>query len=62
MRTIRVTGKGQIRVKPDMTRITLSLEGLHPEYGETLRKSAEDTEKIKDLLTELGFARTHLKP
>ena len=48
MRTIRVTGKGQIRVKPDMTRITLSLEGLHPEYGETIRQSAEDTEKIKD--------------
>ena len=27
MRTIRVTGKGQIKVKPDMTRITMSLEG-----------------------------------
>ena len=61
MRTIRVTGKGQIRVRPDMTRITLSLEGLNPEYGETLRRSAEDTERIKDLLTELGFARTDLK-
>ena len=61
MRTIRVTGKGQLRVKPDMTRITLSLEGLYPEYGEALRRSAEDTEKIKDLLTELGFARTDLK-
>ena len=61
MRTIRVTGKGQIRVKPDMTRITLSLEGLYPEYGEALRRSAEDTEKIKDLLTELGFARADLK-
>ena len=61
MRTIRVTGKGQIRVKPDQTRITLSWEGLYPEYGETLRRSAEDTEKIKDLLTGLGFARTDLK-
>ena len=61
MRTIRVTGKGQIRVKPDEIRITLSLEGLHPEYGETLRRSAEDTEKIKDLLMGLGFARTDLK-
>ncbi len=61
MRTIRVTGKGQLRVKPDMTRITLSLEGLYPEYGEALRRSAEDTEKIKDLLTELAFARTDLK-
>ena len=61
MRTIQVTGKGQLRVKPDQTRITLSLEGLYPDYGEALRRSAEDTEKIKDLLTELGFARTDLK-
>ena len=60
-RTIRVTGKGQLRVKPDMTRIMLSLEGLYPEYGEALRRSAEDTEKIKELLTGLGFARTDLK-
>ena len=26
MRTIRVTGKGQIKVKPDTTRITISLD------------------------------------
>ena len=62
MRTIRVTGKGQLRVKPDQTRITLSLEGLYPEYGETLRRSAEDTEKIKDLLTGLGFAARFFCP
>ena len=30
MRTIRVTGKGQLRVKPDQTRITLSLGGYIP--------------------------------
>lgn len=34
---------------------------LYPEYGETLRRSAEDTEKIKDLLTGQGFTRTVLK-
>ena len=55
MRTIRVTGKGQIKVKPDMTRITMSLEGTYPEYGETLRKSSEDTESLKDLLAGFGF-------
>lgn len=43
MRTIRVTGKGQIMVKPDMTRITMTLEGLFKDYGETLRHSSEDT-------------------
>ena len=61
MRTIRVTGKGQIKVKPDTTRITLSLEGTYPEYGETLRRSSQDMERLKDLLTDFGFERSDLK-
>ena len=61
MKTIRVTGKGQIKVKPDMTRITMSLEGTYPEYSETLRRSSEDTEQIKGLLTNFGFERSDLK-
>lgn len=47
MRTIRVTGKGQIKVKPDITRITMTLTGVFKEYGETLRHSSEDTEALK---------------
>ena len=47
MRTIRVTGKGQLRVKPDQTRITLSLEGLYPDYGEALRRSAETRKRSR---------------
>ncbi len=61
MRTIRVTGKGRIKVKPDMTRITLTLEGTYPKYDETLRRSSEDTESLKDLLTSFGFKRSDLK-
>ncbi len=61
MRTIRVTGKGQIKVKPDMTRITMSLEGTYPEYGEALRHSSLDTEQLKDVLGAFGFARSDLK-
>ncbi len=61
MRSIRVTGKGQIRIKPDTTRITMSLEGTYPEYSETLRRSSEDTERLKDLLDGFGFSRTDLK-
>lgn len=61
MRTIRVTGKGQIRVKPDMTRITMTLEGLYPDYSETLRRSSEDTEALKDVLSDFGFQRPDLK-
>ncbi len=61
MRTIRVTGKGQIRISPDLTRITISLEGGCPEYGETLKKSSDDTEIIKDTLKRFGFERRDLK-
>ena len=61
MRTIRVTGKGQIRVKPDMTSITISLDGLYKDYGETLRRSSEDTEVLRDLLSGFGFERADLK-
>ena len=61
MRTIRVTGKGQIKVKPDMTRITMSLEGTYPDYGEALRRSSQDTEHLKDLLSAFGFERSDLK-
>ncbi|MBR6208698.1 MAG: SIMPL domain-containing protein [Oscillospiraceae bacterium] len=61
MRTIRVTGKGQIKVKPDMTRITMTLTGVFKEYGETLRRSSEETEALKDILSAFGFERPDLK-
>ncbi|MBR4579381.1 MAG: SIMPL domain-containing protein [Oscillospiraceae bacterium] len=61
MRTIRVTGKGQIKVKPDMTRITMTLTGVFKEYGETLRRSSEETEALKDILSAFGFERSDLK-
>lgn len=61
MRTVRVTGKGNVRVHPDMTRITVTLTGVYKEYAEALKRSSEDTEKIKDILSGFGFKRTDLK-
>ena len=61
MRTIRVTGKGQIKVKPDMTRITMTVTDVYKEYGETLRRSSEDTEALKDVLSGFGFEKADLK-
>lgn len=61
MRNIRVTGKGQIKVKPDMTRIMITLEGIYPEYNDALRHSAQDTERLKDILSAFGFERSDLK-
>lgn len=61
MRTVKVTGKGQIKVKPDTTRITMILEGEHKDYGDTLKFSAQDTEQLKDILSVYGFERSDLK-
>lgn len=60
-RTIRVTGKGMIRLKPDTTCITVTLDGISKVYAETLKRSAADTEQIRSVLTEIGFARDELK-
>ena len=61
MRTIRVTGKGQLRLTPDVTCVTMTLEGLYKDYSQTLRRSSEDTEALKGLLSSFGFARTDVK-
>ena len=60
-RTIRVTGKGTLKVKPDLTRITMDLEGAFEDYSETLKASSQDTECLKDVCEQLGFKRTELK-
>lgn len=49
-RTIRVTGKGKLSVKPDMIRLRINIEGMYEEYDETLRKSSDCVEILKDLI------------
>lgn len=60
-RTIRVTGKGKISVKPDTIRLRLSMEGIYPEYDETLQKSSEIVELLKNLVEKQGYERKELK-
>ena len=61
MRTIRITGKGNLKIHPDITRITITLTGLYKDYAEALRRSSEDTEKLKDIVSVFGFERKDLK-
>jgi len=55
-RIIRVTGKGQLKVRPDMTRITMTLEDVKKDYDKVLKASSEDTEALKSILGKEGFA------
>lgn len=60
-RIIRVTGKGVLKVKPDVTRITMTLEGQNKEYDRILEQSSKDTEALKDILEKYGFERSDVK-
>ena len=60
-RIIKVTGKGNLKIKPDMTRITITLEGQNKEYDKTLAQSSRDTEALKDILEKQGIDRTAVK-
>ena len=61
MGTIKVTGKAQMKIKPDLARISLTLTGLEREYAEAVRKAAEQTEELRALLPGLGLERSDLK-
>ena len=60
-RTIKVTGKGTLSVKPDTTRLLLTVEGTELEYEQALERSAKQTKSIRSGLAGLGFAEDDLK-
>ena len=61
MRIIKVTGTGNIRLKPDLMRLYITLSGREKEYARALERSSADTEKLRTLFDGLGFAREDLK-
>ena len=60
-RTIRVTGKGRLSVRPDTTRLIMIMEGIQATYDRTLEQSAAMTEELKKMFAGLGFQKDHLK-
>ena len=60
-RTIRVTGKGNLSVKPDTVRLIMTMEGMQEEYDVALTESANMTENLKQIFSDLGFDRDDIK-
>lgn len=60
-RTIRVTGKGKLSVRPDTTRLILIMEGIQGTYDMALEQSANMTEELKNLFVGLDFQKDDLK-
>lgn len=61
MRTIRVTGKGSVSVKPDTTSLKITFEGLYKDYEETVRKSSEKTKVLREAVEKSGLPGENLK-
>lgn len=60
-RTIRVTGKGILSVKPDTIRLRITQEGVRKEYAAAVKESADQKKDLNDALAELGFKKEDLK-
>ncbi len=60
-KSIRVTGKGTVSLKPDVTLLNLSLEGKDPDYGTALEHSAERTRELRSIVSDLGFKKEDFK-
>lgn len=54
-KTMKITGKGKVSVKPDIIRLNMTMEESYKEYEVTLRQSSETTKILKELFVSLGF-------
>ena len=60
-RTIRVTGRGKMNVKPDTIELNIFVSKVYPEYAEAMEASEEMTEVLKAAAERAGFDPRDLK-
>ena len=60
-RTIKVTGTGNISVKPDITIISMEMSMVKPTYEEAVKASADASLFIRKIVEYLGFDRDSLR-
>lgn len=58
---MRIKGKGNLKVRPDMTRVSMSLSCVCKDYEKALTLSAENSSLMRKIVCELGFAESDLK-
>ena len=60
-RTMRVTGKGKLSVKPDTICLAIEAEGVFPDYEKTIKESADQTQVLRESLEKSGLSGKELK-
>ena len=61
MKTIRVTGNAQRGLRPDVTVLTMTLQGVEPEYSAAVSRASKEAEQLRDVLERFGSRREDLK-
>lgn len=61
MKTIRVTGTARLHLRPDVTVVTMTLQGVEPEYSAAINRASREAETLRDVLERLAFQREDLK-
>ncbi len=52
---ITITGRGDIKVKPDVTRVELTLETLHDTYREAYEQAKSNADRLTEIMRETGL-------
>ena len=60
-RTIRVTGKGTISVRPDTIQLNISTAGVCKEYADALEQGAKNTDLLRESISNAGLDPKDLK-
>ncbi len=60
-KTMRVTGRGLIKVKPDQTCIGITVCDVEKNYEKAVRRASEDSEAVKASLAAAGFSASEIK-
>lgn len=60
-RTIKVSGTGNVKLKPDKTIISMSFSNVLPSYDQTLKASARDIKIVKEAFEKAGIEKASLK-
>lgn len=60
-RTIAVKGTGNIRLKPDMTVISMTLKTTDKDYDKAMEQASAALSALRDALASVGFAENDLK-
>ncbi|MBR2595148.1 MAG: SIMPL domain-containing protein [Solobacterium sp.] len=60
-RTIRVTGKGTITIKPDTIQLNISSEGICKQYADALEQAAQNTRLLRESISQAGLDPNGLK-